>query len=71
MEYALVKVEILSALAKLKPRERMVIIERYYLEMSEKEMAAAHEIAPGTIKWLLSVARRQLRTFIGMEDGNQ
>jgi len=71
VEYALVKMEILSALAKLKPRERMVIIERYYLEMSEKEMAAAHMVAPGTVKWLLNVARRQLRTFIGMEDGNR
>lgn len=71
VEFALMKVEILSGLAKLKPRERMVIIERYYLEMSEKEMAAEHAIAPGTIKWLLSVARQQLRTFIGLEGGNK
>jgi RNA polymerase sigma-70 factor (ECF subfamily) len=64
VEYANLKQEISSALAKLKPRERMVIIERYYLEMSEKEMAAEHSIAPGTIKWLLNTARHKLRKFI-------
>ncbi len=45
----------------------MVIIERYYLEMSEKEMAVEHSIAPGTVKWLLNVARLHLRTFIRPE----
>ncbi len=68
IEYNHLKQEIASALTKLKPRERMVIIERYYLEMSEKEMAIEHEIAPGTIKWLLNAARRRLRSLISVED---
>jgi RNA polymerase sigma-70 factor (ECF subfamily) len=63
-EYAILKQEIYAALAKLKPRERMVIVQRYYLEMSEKEMAVEHSVAPGTVKWLLNKARTQLRTFI-------
>lgn len=67
VEYAMLKQEIFSHLAKLSPRERMVIIQRYYLEMSEKEMAVEHSIAPGTVKWLLSVARQHLRTFIRTE----
>lgn len=67
-EYNQLKQDIFSALAKLKPRERMVIIERYYLEMSEKEMAAEHATAPGTIKWLLNSARRRLRNLISTED---
>ena len=67
VEYIQLKQEISSALTKLKPRERMVIVERYYLDMSEKEMAAEHSIAPGTVKWLLNSARHQLRKFIRVE----
>ncbi len=63
-EYANLKKEIYAALAKLKPRERTVIVQRYYLEMSEKEMAVEHSVAPGTVKWLLNKARMHLRTFI-------
>ena len=70
VEYIQLKQEIFAALEKLHPRERAVIIERYYLEMSEKEMAAAHEIAPGTVKWLLNAARRHLRPFIGLKNTN-
>jgi RNA polymerase sigma-70 factor, ECF subfamily len=67
VEYAQMKQEIFSELAKLSPRERMVIVERYYLEMSEKEMAVEHSIAPGTVKWLLNQARLHLRTFMKPE----
>jgi RNA polymerase sigma-70 factor, ECF subfamily len=67
VEYTQLKQEILSVLAKLSPRERMVIIQRYYLEMSEKEMAVEHSIAPGTVKWLLNVARLHLRAFMKPE----
>lgn len=67
VEYIQLKQEISSALTKLKPRERMVIVERYYLDMSEKEMAEEHAIAPGTVKWLLNSARHQLRKFISVE----
>lgn len=68
-EYANLKQEIYDALAKLKPRERTVIVQRYYLEMSEKEMAVEHSVAPGTVKWLLNKARMHLRTFITPESG--
>jgi DNA-directed RNA polymerase specialized sigma24 family protein len=30
-------------------------------------MAVEHSIAPGTVKWLLSVARQRLREFIRTE----
>lgn len=56
--------EILSALAQLSPRQRAVIIQRYYLEMSEKEMAESLTAAPGTIKWLLNAARARLRRIL-------
>lgn len=61
------KQEIIAALAKLEPRQRAAIVQRYYLEMSEKEMAAALETTPGTVKWLLNVARAKLRELLGSE----
>jgi RNA polymerase sigma-70 factor (ECF subfamily) len=56
--------EILQALSNLAPRQRAVIVQRYYLEMSEQEMVQASGIAPGTIKWLLHAARTRLRELL-------
>jgi RNA polymerase sigma-70 factor (ECF subfamily) len=65
VEFTQLKREILQALGKLSPRQRAVAVQRYYLEMSEKEMTEALDIAPGTVKWLLNAARTQLRTLLG------
>ena len=62
-----IRAEILSALSKLHPRQRAVIIQRYYLEMSEKEMSASLNVPAGTVKWLLNEARTKLRTLLGSE----
>jgi RNA polymerase sigma-70 factor (ECF subfamily) len=51
----------------LPPRQRAAIVQRYYLEMSEKEMAEALEAPPGTVKWLLNAARARLRALLGSE----
>jgi RNA polymerase sigma-70 factor (ECF subfamily) len=59
--------EILNALSKLSPRQRAVIVQRYYLDMSEKEMALALDAAPGTVKWLLNAARERLRRQLGQK----
>ncbi len=59
--------EILEALSKLTPRQRAVIVQRYYLEMSEQEMALALDAAPGTVKWLLNAARERLRQLLGQK----
>ncbi len=56
--------EILGALARLSPRQRAVIVQRYYLDMSEKEMALTLDVAPGTVKWLLNAARERLRHLL-------
>jgi len=56
--------EILGALFKLSPRQRAVIVQRYYLGLSEKEMSEEMDIAPGTIKWLLNAARTRLRSLL-------
>mgnify|MGYP000306518981 CR=1 FL=1 len=59
--------EILNALSKLSPRQRAAIVQRYYLEMSEQEMARALDAAPGTVKWLLNAARERLRHLLGQK----
>ena len=53
-----------EAMQKLSPRQRAVIVQRYYLEMSEKEMAAELGAAIGTVKWLLNAARERLRSLL-------
>ena len=53
-----------GAMLELSPRQRAVIVQRYFLEMPEKDMAVELDIAPGTIKWLLNAARNRLRTLL-------
>lgn len=56
--------QIWDALERLSPRQRAAIVQRYFLDMSEKEMAAELDAAPGTIKWLLNAARKRLRALL-------
>jgi RNA polymerase sigma-70 factor, ECF subfamily len=67
VEYTQLKQMIVAALSRLEPRQRAVIIQRYYLEMSEKEMAVALDAPAGTVKWLLNTARARLRELLGSE----
>lgn len=67
MEYSEIKSEILNALGQLPPRQRAAIVQRYYLGMSEKDMAVTLDVAPGTVKWLLSSARASLRELFKKE----
>lgn len=59
--------QILLALSRLSPKQRLVIVQRYYLEMSEKEMSDNLKAAPGTIKWHLNAARARLRDLLRRE----
>src|SRR5574341_93950 len=56
--------QIWEAMQKLSARQRAVIVQRYFLEMSEKEMAEQSGSATGTIKWLLNAARERLRSLL-------
>jgi len=67
VEFNTLKWRIKEALEELPPRQRAVIVQRYYLEMSEKEMVEALDAPPGTVKWLLNAARKQLRALLGSE----
>jgi RNA polymerase sigma-70 factor (ECF subfamily) len=67
VEFSQMKRAISQALSRLSPRQRAVIVQRYYLEMSEQEMSRASGAAPGTIKWLLNAARLRLRGLLRSE----
>ncbi|MBK8422198.1 RNA polymerase sigma factor [Candidatus Villigracilis saccharophilus] len=56
--------QIWDAMQKLSPRQRAVIVQRYFLEMSEKEMAEEAGSAVGTVKWMLNAARERLRGLL-------
>ena len=56
--------QIWDAMQRLSPRQRAVIVQRYFLGMSEKEMAEAAGSAVGTVKWMLNAARERLRGLL-------
>ena len=53
-----------QALERLSPLQRAAIVQRYYLGLSEREMAAVADCPPGTIKWRLHSARQRLRILL-------
>ncbi len=53
-----------AALGRLNPAQRAAVVERYYLGLSEAEMAANQDSAPGTVKWRLHAARERLREWL-------
>jgi RNA polymerase sigma-70 factor (ECF subfamily) len=64
VESAQIQDQIWDAMQKLSPRQRAVIVQRYFLEMSEAEMAEDSGTAAGTVKWLLNAARERLRGIL-------
>ena len=65
VEFIEVQNQIWDAMQKLSPRQRAVIVQGYFLEMSEKEMAEESGSAVGTVKWMLNAARERLRGLLG------
>lgn len=53
-----------QALNQLSPLQRAVVVQRYYLEMSEAEQVDELGCAAGTIKWRLYAARERLRSLL-------
>ncbi len=54
-----------KALGKLPPAQRTTIVERYYLGLREKDIAARADVPLGTIKWRLHTAHKQLCVWLG------
>jgi RNA polymerase sigma-70 factor, ECF subfamily len=67
VEFNTLKWQIMEVLEELPPRQRAVIIQRYYLEMNEKEMSEVLDSPRGTVKWLLNAARARLRSLLDSE----
>ena len=53
-----------KALAKLSDNHRAIVVGRYYLDWSEAELAAAFDLAPGTVKSRLSRALTNLQQHL-------
>ena len=53
---------VLRALGRLTARERLVLVLRFYLDMSEIDIAAELDIAPGTVKSAASRGLAKLRS---------
>ena len=53
-----------EAMAQLSPRQRAVVVLRYFLDMTEKEMSDELGIAPGMVKWFLHATRKNLRVLL-------
>jgi RNA polymerase sigma-70 factor (ECF subfamily) len=55
---------VIAALTELPPAERAAVVQRYYLGLSEAEMAEASGSPKGTVKRRLHTARGRLRTLL-------
>lgn len=64
IEQAELEERVWQALHQLPVRQRAVVVMRYYLELSEREMAKEMNVRPGTVKSRLNAARERLRSFL-------
>lgn len=55
---------LMDALDKLPPKRRTALVLRFYADMSEKEIAEAMGVRPGTVKSMVSRGLAELRTVI-------
>lgn len=56
-----------KAIQSLSPKQRAVIVQRHFLEMTESEMVEELQHPPSTIKWWLHTARERLRELLSSQ----
>ena len=56
-----------EAVRRLSSREQEVVYLRYFLDLSEAEMAAALDVPPGTVKSRLHRALGRLRAVVDQD----
>jgi RNA polymerase sigma-70 factor (ECF subfamily) len=56
--------EVRAALERLTPEQRAAVVARYFLGLSEAEMAETLDCPPSTVKWRLYAARQRLRLLL-------
>jgi len=64
LEAAEIEAAVEDALRRLPPEQRAAIVLRYYLDADDAEIAARLDCAPGTVRWRLHAARRQLGVLL-------
>jgi RNA polymerase sigma-70 factor, ECF subfamily len=64
LEFKEMQLDLISALKRLKPEQRAVVVMHYYLEMSELEMSDRMNRPVSTIKWWMRSAREHLLGLI-------
>lgn len=64
LEWAELRRDVWEALGTLPAKQRAAVVMRYYLDLSENEMARELGIAPGTVKSRLHSARNGLRRLL-------
>jgi RNA polymerase sigma factor (sigma-70 family) len=62
---------LIAALQRLGPRQRAVIVLRYWMDLTEHETAAALNCSVGTVKSQASRALATLRESIELVDGGR
>jgi len=63
-ERAELREAIWEALGRLTPAQRAAVVQRYYLDLSEREIAAGLSCSVGTVKWRLHAARQRLAKWL-------
>jgi RNA polymerase sigma factor (sigma-70 family) len=58
------RLTLLDALARLTPRQRAVLVQRFYEDLTEAQAAAALGISPNTVKSQTRVALQRLRELV-------
>ena len=61
--------DILKAIQSLPPDQRLVVVMRYFLEMSEADMSTQMDRPLSTIKWWLRDARKRLYELLRPQGG--
>jgi RNA polymerase sigma factor (sigma-70 family) len=56
-------------LLRLPPQQRAILVLRYYEDLSEADICAVLDIAPGAVRSQTAKARNKLRNLIGDSEG--
>lgn len=65
LEQAELRREVWAALGHLPPKQRAAVVMRYYLDLSEAEIAEQLAVPSGTVKSRLNTARGRLKALLG------
>ena len=63
--------QVWKALEKLAPKDRAVIVSRYYLDMSGPEISQKLSRSIGSVKWSLHAATEHLRSIFSSEKASE